>query len=282
MLQSALDDWIDARWRDGTFHTDDGLQHSQRRALALLDLCCHDLPHEPDDTGPDGPEADAPDEPGSGAAPSAHTRHRQPRPSISLLLDAKTLAGQPIDGLEDLLSRRCELTNGTPIPLAAAQRLLCGATVHQFLTRIDEHGTIETLGITDLQRDATRRQRQALRLRDGGCVFPGCHVPFERCQIHHLTPYELDGPTLLVNLVPLCHHHHHLVHEGRWRLWRTTDGQLHLVKPDRTYVPVVGHGHHPRPEQPPGTGPPPPPPLPVHHRRTSHRAPPSSGPAPPG
>jgi len=300
LLETALEAWIDARWHDGTFHTDDGLHTAQRRALALVDLCCQSLPrdtNEPCDTeetvATDVPvpttaearsETDVPCDTDArdrrpGAVPSAQSRHGERRPSISLLLDAKTLFGLPIDNLDDLLARRCELADGTLIPLPTAQRLLCSASVQQFLTRITSQGTIETIGVTDRLRDATRQQRRAVRLRDGGCLFPGCTVPFDRCQIHHLTPYELDGPTLVNNLATLCSHHHHLVHEGRWRLWRTHDGQLHLVKPDRTYVPVVGHGQAPLPDRPPGTGPPPPAPLPIHHRTPSRpNAPPGDPP----
>jgi len=277
MLEAALQAWIDARWHDGTFTSDDGLQFSQRRALALIDLCCQDLraqgesvdepADEPTPGGAAPPNTAAANAPSpSGPAPRARSLHGEPRPSISLLIDAKTLLGCPIEDLEDLLTRRCELADGTPVALPTAQRLFCAARVQQFLTKATDHGQIETIGVTDTLRDATRQQRRALRLRDGGCVFPGCTVAFDRCQIHHLDPYELGGPTLLINLVTVCSHHHHLLHEGRWRLWRTEDHHLHLVKPDRTYVPVVGHGRTPRPDQPPGTGPQPPPPLPVHHR----------------
>jgi len=272
MLEAALQAWIDARWHDGTFHTDDGLQLSQRQALALIDLCCERLPVAADDTeaGEPEPEPEPDQAVDPSPAPRAQTRHGEPRPSVSLLIDAKTLLGCPIEDLEDLLARRCELADGTPVSLPTAQRLFCSARVQQFLTRITTHGSIETIGITDQLRDATRQQRRALRLRDGGCVFPGCSVAFDRCQIHHLDPHELHGPTLVHNLVAICSHHHHLLHEGRWRLWRTDDGRLHLVKPDRTYVPVVGHERTPLPDQAPGTGPSPPPPLPVHHRPTPH------------
>ena len=47
----------------------------------------------------------------------------------------------------------------------------------------------------------------------------------------------------MANLVLVCSFHHHLLHEGGWRLWRSvTDGMLHLRDPQGRYVPVVRHG----------------------------------------
>ncbi len=44
-----------------------------------------------------------------------------------------------------------------------------------------------------------------------------CPVRFGDCDIHHLTEWRDGGATDLVNLLPLCSRHHHLIHEGRWR-----------------------------------------------------------------
>ena len=63
----------------------------------------------------------------------------------------------------------------------------------------------------------------------------------------------------MVNLILLCKHHHHLVHEGGWHLWRDqADGRTYLRKPDGTPIPVVQHGLK-VPEGPPPDQPPPPP-----------------------
>jgi hypothetical protein len=67
------------------------------------------------------------------------------------------------------------------------------------------------------------------------CAHPDCRVPFADCFVHHVTPWEHDGPTDLANLLPVCGIHHHQVHEGGWRLtidrdrtltWRRPDGRL--------------------------------------------------------
>ena len=57
-------------------------------------------------------------------------------------------------------------------------------------------------------------------------------VPFEHCQIHHVTWYTLGGLTDLENLLPVCNRHHHLVHEGGWQLHLAADRTLTITRPD--------------------------------------------------
>src|SRR5690606_39271774 len=56
-------------------------------------------------------------------------------------------------------------------------------------------------------RVANRAQRRALRVRDGGCRFPGCHLGPDACVAHHVTWWEDGGPTDLPNLVLICRFH---------------------------------------------------------------------------
>ncbi|BEP15424.1 HNH endonuclease signature motif containing protein [Acidothermaceae bacterium B102] len=67
-------------------------------------------------------------------------------------------------------------------------------------------------------RDPNIHQRRMLVVRDKGCVFPGCDVPPQRCQAHHVIFWRHDGRTDICNLALVCSFHHHLVHEGRWTL----------------------------------------------------------------
>jgi hypothetical protein len=76
-------------------------------------------------------------------------------------------------------------------------------------------------------------QRTALAVRDGGCIFPGCHRPLAWCEAHHLRHWLHGGPTDLANLALLCRAHHRAVHEGGWRLVRQPDGRLTATPPHR-------------------------------------------------
>jgi hypothetical protein len=64
------------------------------------------------------------------------------------------------------------------------------------------------------------------------CGFGDCDVAFDRCEIHHTIPWELGGPTDLINLIPLCSRHHHVVHEGGWQLDLANDRLLTITQPD--------------------------------------------------
>jgi hypothetical protein len=259
LIAEAIAAAIDTKCNDGSYSSTDDIAPAKRRADALVELVT------------------------AGAAPGE--RHGEPRPSVALTIGLKTLLGLPASTPDDALTRRCELDDGTPITRSAAERLMCTATITAMLTRLRTDGTIETIGITDHQRHANRRQRRALRNRDGGCIFPGCNAPEPRCHAHHLDPFP-HGPTLLHNLVLLCSHHHHTVHEGGWQLWRDRTGTLHLRDPNGRPVELTPHGHKiapPHPDLDPArtrTDQPPPRPAPPRFATPQERA--QAEPPPPG
>jgi hypothetical protein len=74
------------------------------------------------------------------------------------------------------------------------------------------------------RRLPNRAQRRALRLRDRGCIWPGCTTPPGWCEAHHLRPWYDHGPTDLANLALLCPFHHHLVHDQGWIVTRLASG----------------------------------------------------------
>jgi len=65
---------------------------------------------------------------------------------------------------------RCEIPGVGPIPVDAARRLACNGRTARLVLAAD--GTVLDHGRA--VRLATREQRQALVVRDRGCVFPGC------------------------------------------------------------------------------------------------------------
>ena len=83
-------------------------------------------------------------------------------------------------------------------------------------------------------RVANRAQRRALRAMYRTCGYPGCDVVFDRCDIHHVIEWLRHGSTDLDNLLPLCSRHHHLVHEGRWRITLDKHRVITIHRPDGT------------------------------------------------
>jgi hypothetical protein len=143
-------------------------------------------------------------------------------PEVYVHIDWATLR----DGLHD--ESHCELTNGTPMPIDAVRRLCCEAVIVPILHGPD--GTPIDCGREI--RTANRKQRRLLRAMYRTCAHPTCDVPFAYCHLHHVIPWLQMGRTDLGNLLPLCGRHHHLVHEGGWRLTMTADRTITLTRPD--------------------------------------------------
>lgn len=152
--------------------------------------------------------------------------HQQTRPveaEIIMITDART-------GLTGELHEHsiCETSDGAPVPPASIRRLLCTGRVTPVI--VDTNGVTLNAGRTI--RHANRSQRRALRAMYRCCAFGDCDIAFDRCEIHHLVPWELGGPTDLHNLLPLCSRHHHVVHEAGWRLELADDRTLTITRPD--------------------------------------------------
>jgi hypothetical protein len=89
----------------------------------------------------------------------------------------------------------------------------------------DENG--EPLSIGRRSRSIPPAMRRALRNRDGGCRFPGC-TNTKFVDGHHIKHWADGGETSLDNLVLLCRHHHHLVHEGGFACEKSADGEIYF------------------------------------------------------
>ena len=140
---------------------------------------------------------------------------------------------------------RCESDDGIGLTATQLRRLACDAGILPVV--FDGKG--QALDLGRRQRVVTPGQRIALVARDGGCVFPGCDRPASWCDAHHVIHWFERGPTDLWNLCLLCSAHHHIVHDGGWRLRHrdpsSRDGNLEFVDPmGRAYQPdrrlVVG------------------------------------------
>lgn len=118
----------------------------------------------------------------------------------------------PVEALDADGSAVGELAHGGVLSAGALDRLLCDANLRRLLTR----GDSEVLDAGRTRQQWTVAQRQALRVRDGGCRGPGCDRPVAWTHAHHLLPWSKDGPTSVDNGLLLCSFHHHQVHEGGW------------------------------------------------------------------
>lgn len=141
------------------------------------------------------------------------------RPHLSVHTSVENLKGEVGESVS-------HLEDGMPISNKTVQRLACDGSLHRIL-KADSV-------VTDVGR-ATRSvspsQWRGLKARYKTCAWPGCDRPINWTNPHHIVFWSRGGHSNLPNLVPLCHHHHRLAHEGGWQVIRTSDG-LKFIPPD--------------------------------------------------
>lgn len=171
--------------------------------------------------------ADQRDEPVDAVADD-RTRMQRQHDALAILLTAAASASLPsLGGAAPVLVvsvREQDLATGRgrahvsgsdePLSLAAARHIACAGAVQRVVS--GGRGRIVSLGSPE--RVFTYHQRRAIALRDGGCLIPGCHVPAEWCEIHHVEEHARGGPTHTDNGVMLCWFHHRTLDSNGWRV----------------------------------------------------------------
>jgi hypothetical protein len=134
-------------------------------------------------------------------------------------IDAHALAGQ-----DDALA---SLELGPLVSLDTVHRLTCDGrcqvVVDDLLGR--------TVEVAKTKHAVPRWLRRRVLKRDGGCRWPGCGRT-ALLHAHHLVYWSRGGETAECNLCMLCWFHHHVVHEGGWRIEGDPTGVLRFVSPE--------------------------------------------------
>lgn len=133
--------------------------------------------------------------------------------------------------------------DGTVVSTETAERLACDCGIVE--VREDAEGAPLTVGRKT--RSIPASLKRALLRRDEHCRFPGCdnRVFLEG---HHIQHWAKGGETELANLLCLCSHHHHFVHEYGFRV-ELVDGEPQFRNQLGWRVPAV-----PAPLSPPQLG----------------------------
>ena len=101
-----------------------------------------------------------------------------------------------------------EIVGGEALPQTVLERLMCTAAV----TGVVFDGEGQPIWVGRTHRHATEAQVKAIIARDRHCRGTGCTAGPERCEIHHIVPWEQGGPTDIDKMClacPLCHHNIH-------------------------------------------------------------------------
>ena len=217
-MSVGLDGWV-----QGDFFLD------PIAGAALIGALDHEAPPDPEDT-PDGPRTlsqrradalvDIVDRHINGGVAGGNP------PNVMVVADIIELTGiSPHKAL-----RRCEIEGIGPIGRSVLDQLCCDARFTRFVTA----GPSVVLDMGRSTRNATTPQRTALAVRDRHCQFPSCHRQPQWCDAHHIAGWvESLGRTDIDNLILLCRRHHTLVHNSRWTITRTADGEFEFSHPAR-------------------------------------------------
>jgi len=152
------------------------------------------------------------------------------------------LAGRPVDGadtaravvdirvdldtLAALTDHPGELAGYGPVISDVARRAAEDQTDGEWRYTITdpETGMPVASGVT--RRRPTTTQRRMVETRDPVCVFPGCRMPADRCDLDHIVPWSEGGDTTTSQLAPLCRHDHDTIrHRAGWKYRRLEDGR---------------------------------------------------------
>jgi hypothetical protein len=158
-------------------------------------------------------------------AGKATGRSSRARVDVSLVIDIDT----PVNG--EHAGTIIDLGVPVELPVETLRRMACCAEV---IVPVIVAADGVSLYLGRQSRVANREQRRALRVMYHGCAIPGCEARFADCQIHHLKWFRRLGLTDIDNLLPICHRHHHSVHEGGWNLALDTRRNLTITYPDGT------------------------------------------------
>jgi len=138
-----------------------------------------------------------------------------PKHQITVVADFERLRSSNPSGFAEIVG------SDSPVPQSLLEMLACNSA----LTGVLFDGPGRPIFVGRSHRSATKAQWVALIARDGGCV--GCGAGVNRCEAHHVQPWQVHGATDITNLVLLCSRCHHDIHDrgtelvrlnGRWEI----------------------------------------------------------------
>jgi hypothetical protein len=119
---------------------------------------------------------------------------------VVVLIDHETLLGQ-VRGTGQTLS-------GDVLSPEVVRRMACDASIIPVVLGARS----EPLDVGRERRLVTKGLRLALIARDRGCSFPGCTMPPQWTDAHHVQHWSRGGHTSLLTTALLCRRHHTHVH----------------------------------------------------------------------
>lgn len=147
------------------------------------------------------------------------------QPGVRMIVVKDTVG--PRDAFGRLLATGHLEDGGDAVAGSVIDRAMCDVGTVE--VTVDSCGN--PLDVGREQRLFTAKQRLALAVRDGGCLWPGCRVPASYCEAHHSEHWAQGGRTEIDSGILLCRFHHMLLHNAGWKIRREARGPFVLHRP---------------------------------------------------
>jgi hypothetical protein len=119
--------------------------------------------------------------------------------------------------------------------------MLAKSASRHYLAVFEDHSD-RPLYLGRSRRIASIDQRIWCYARDGGCTFPTCTTPGDRCEVHHTPDWNDGGHTNADGLHFGCDPHHGGATRGVYQTSVTEAGRL--AWSDGLHPPEINHFHH--------------------------------------
>ena len=134
-----------------------------------------------------------------------------PRMQLTAIVDVERLRPDNPTGV-------AEIIGGEALPQSVLERMMCISTI----TPMIFDGDGQPLWVGRDRRFPTQAQIKAIIARDRHCT--GCAADPERCEIHHIVPWEHGGLTDIDKMCLACPHCHHNIHDHGYIVIKTNTG----------------------------------------------------------
>jgi hypothetical protein len=131
---------------------------------------------------------------------------------------------------------------GTLLPMRDLIRMSSHA--YHYLAVFDDHQS-RPLYLGRSRRIASPDQRIVLYAKDRGCTHPGCDVPADKCEVHHMREWSRGGRTDADEMTLTCSPDHKLMDNG-WQTIKLANGDTQWIPPPELGLPgATNDFHHP-------------------------------------
>ncbi|MFV1961142.1 MAG: DUF222 domain-containing protein [Acidimicrobiia bacterium] len=146
---------------------------------------------------------------------------------VDIRVDLTTLAG--------LDNNAAELLGMGPVIADIARKVAASQQQAEWRITVTDHNGEIILADTTRRRPTAAQTRQ-IHAQHPTCVFPGCRIQAEHCDLDHNIPWAQGGPTTVRNINPKCRHDHilknhgwtHQYHNGR-HIWTSPLGHTYIT-----------------------------------------------------